>query len=436
MDKKQRLARLDAQYKETINSITRLQGEVIEFEETEDYEEYKDYKNSGKDVLVKAMYSKEDEVYKKIDEKTVQAAAIYDEMINAVYELVKEIDESIASLNAKLEVNKKALKKTETRIKRQQTQINKLKDSEEYKKGDEATLLKVQDLERQLKASFETRDDILNLIKTYEEKSTIKKKEKEYYMDMYGGEIEELEAKKAAEQARLEAEKKAEAEKDKDKDKDKDSKDKSKQQVVAGAPVVEEDPEKKLQKDFEELYSKAKRNALTEKDFDKLAEIMKNPENYDKLGITTGVVFNKAKTIFKALGNVASINNLTAKNAEEKIAVELEKAQEIVKQDRDKLSDDEQIIWDNAQKHIVQYSSLQSVMKVYENVSKERTKAKWGWLIEFEETSKPALPAEPAATKPKDNSFNSKLASQTVKDADYKDVAVKDTKVQTQEQTK
>ena len=37
-----------------------------------------------------------------------------------------------------------------------------------------------------------------------------------------------------------------------------------------------------------------------QKDFEDLAEIMKDPASYDKYGITTGIISNKSKSIFAA----------------------------------------------------------------------------------------------------------------------------------------
>jgi len=77
---------------------------------------------------------------------------------------------------------------------------------------------------------------------------------------------------------------------------------------VTEPEVVEEEQKKSPEEEFKELYKKAKRRELSQEDFDKLVGIMSKPENYDKLGITTGVLRNKSKVILKAMGEYATTN--------------------------------------------------------------------------------------------------------------------------------
>ncbi len=53
---------------------------------------------------------------------------------------------------------------------------------------------------------------------------------------------------------------------------------------------------------FNELYKKMKRGSISDNELSALAETLEKPENYDKFGITTGIVFNKAKKILKFQG--------------------------------------------------------------------------------------------------------------------------------------
>lgn len=61
---------------------------------------------------------------------------------------------------------------------------------------------------------------------------------------------------------------------------------------------------------FNDLYKKLKKGTITDKELNALAETLSNPDNYDKYGITTGIVFNKARKILKLQGAK------TAKNIE------------------------------------------------------------------------------------------------------------------------
>lgn len=62
---------------------------------------------------------------------------------------------------------------------------------------------------------------------------------------------------------------------------------------------------------FNEMYKKMRKGTITDNELNVLAEVLENPVNYDRYGITTGLVFNKAKKILKYQGI------RTAKNIEE-----------------------------------------------------------------------------------------------------------------------
>lgn len=53
---------------------------------------------------------------------------------------------------------------------------------------------------------------------------------------------------------------------------------------------------------FNELYKKMKKGIITDKEINALADVLSNPDNYDKYDITTGLVFNKSKKILKFQG--------------------------------------------------------------------------------------------------------------------------------------
>lgn len=373
-------------------------------------------------------------------------------MVSAI-EVNKGLNEKIANLESKLETNKQYIKSLQRKIKTQETKIRKLKDTEEYKNGDEATLLKVEEMELALNANLEMKDNVDAKIKSIESDLELVKTQKQQLIYIYG---EEIDQPLQAEVPEIPEENKVSEEKVDD-NIAKDNKGKDNKQaytkmssgatgVVAEAPEEDEgekakreqeEKEAQLQADFKELYSKAKRGALTDSDFDKFSVIMKDPENYNKLGITTGIVFNKAKVIFKAMSKTASISGLTLKNADEKLDVELAKANEIVKQNRDNLSEEKQIEWDNAEKHIKQYNDLKASMKVCAEVSKKRMQEKWSWLFEFESDSKPAL-AEATAIKvdASKNEFSKKLAEQTNTEPEYDTISTSSRKIEEQEQTK
>jgi len=53
---------------------------------------------------------------------------------------------------------------------------------------------------------------------------------------------------------------------------------------------------------FDEMYKRMKKGTITDNELSALTEMLENPDNYDRYGITTGIIFNKAKKILKYQG--------------------------------------------------------------------------------------------------------------------------------------
>lgn len=53
---------------------------------------------------------------------------------------------------------------------------------------------------------------------------------------------------------------------------------------------------------FNELYSKLTKGTINDKELDALTDVLADKDNYDKYGITTGMIFNKARKILKYKG--------------------------------------------------------------------------------------------------------------------------------------
>jgi len=77
---------------------------------------------------------------------------------------------------------------------------------------------------------------------------------------------------------------------------------------VSRREIVVEPQKLSLKDEFKQLYKKAKNKELEQADFDRLVEITSDPVNYNKLGITTGILRNKSKVLLKAMGEFATTN--------------------------------------------------------------------------------------------------------------------------------
>lgn len=354
--------------------------------------------------------------------------SIEEEAVEATKPQTTETDK----IRQKLDANKSTLKTVRKEINQLKKQIAVLKASDEYKNKDKATIEKVEGLEEELKNKLAARDKIQARIKEYEEQ--IKKIEQ----------VDEPEKPEEAvpEEMVVEAEEQQPDEQNAEvAEEEKEPKKKRTNANRTNAPTTyvyannnpeEEakpvDEKKKLEEEFSKLYAKSKNGDLTEAEFDRLAEILKNPDNYDKLNITTGILFNKAKVLFKAMAKSAKASEYTIKSDDSVLDEKIKKAREIVSQNREDLSEEEQIKWDNAQKELKQYEALKETKKVYNKISRSRIEKKWSWLFVFEDTKKEALPE---AVKP-GGSLSEKLSEAVVSDAEYVEPKI----VAPQEQTK
>lgn len=75
--------------------------------------------------------------------------------------------------------------------------------------------------------------------------------------------------------------------------------------VVANEIKEEEEPKIVVTSKsvFNELYKKLTNGTITDKELNALTDVLSDKDNYDKYGITTGMIFNKARKILKYQGN-------------------------------------------------------------------------------------------------------------------------------------
>lgn len=177
---------------------------------------------------------------------------------------------------------------------------------------------------------------------------------------------------------------------------------------------VEKESEKSNE-EFNELYGKIRKGTLTSKDFENLAEIMKDPASYDKFRISTGPIFNKSKLILKAMAKMVGDTNTLSKEARIKLGLAVEQANEdnglmsrhelmewkglkelvanpdkkiaaeeqfkkVVAMDRETLTKEQQEVWDKAQAHLNKYSALRGALAAYSVVSKQRSQKRNSWF--------------------------------------------------------
>jgi len=404
MDKRQILDNLKKKFDEISEEYQKVRSDIVYFENEPEYEEYNSY---TEDAVKKEMFPKEYEAYQKLAELDAKLEPFEKELVNAARNLTKELNESIESLEKKVAVNEKYLKEAEEKIKGLEKQIDDLMATEAYKNGDEETVIQYNNLMSDLASETSKKNSLESRIKEINLELGKVKAEKEELIETYGEGVD-----KPAEE--IDGEEPGEGKDntgsaDDLNKKSNESKDKNKDNSSKGVPGVQlggndvpselsaeekakkeqEEKDKKLKEDFADLSAKAKKGKLTDKELDNLVEIMKDKENYDKLGLSMGLFFNKPRGIFKVL-------NKKYKDDESKLA-SINEAYSVYEE------------------------------KFYEKHGEEKLKklSKFFSIDEVEhKEATPALPANSGAKVEKtNNSLGDDLAGKTVTDDEYVDIS-------------
>ena len=305
MEKKEILeelkAKFDALYKEKTDLETEWKGD---FEGTKEYHAYMSY---TQDEIKKEMYPDWYEKEQRLKQLDKKVEVFEQELKNSAKNLNAEIVEKISKLEKKLEVNEKTNQKANEEITNMIKQREELQKSDAYKNGDEEVINQVEELSGLIIAKTNFQNKIANKINTYKAEIENLKKQREELIEEYGKDIGKIDSQKP----KSVDDKNNPVKDDKKKDKVNQSRGGAGTVVTTTGPELTEEQkaeverlkkEKEFKEKFTSLCNKMKKGKLEDKDFEDLVAIMNDKENYDKLGITTGLVFNnKARGIFKAL---------------------------------------------------------------------------------------------------------------------------------------
>ncbi len=444
MDKKELLSRFEERYEELRAKREEVHGDIV-IGKDEDEKRYLAYEEAAKDNKEAAAILDQDlhKMYEEEEKYNNQLDVLDDEIKKLAIDVTKELKEQVSELNKSVETKEKHIEVLNNEINQMEDEIKSLKDSESYKSGDEETVLKVEDLEAVLNAKISRRDDLTKKLDSVKKEIANIDKEIEEYMDKYDIEEADIDATLATGKAK-------EADKEENKEENKKNKGKGSKFVVAPSvndkenkdekEETKKDETKALKEEFNALYKKAKsKEALNDKEYKRLVEIMQDKDNWDKLKITTGVIFNKSKVILKALARTATITAPTVRGAREKLGMKIEKATEkngmvstdsirswsglkdlaedtdtkvaseklfedVVKMDRATLTEEQQEVWDNAKRHLDEFNGLKSVLNTYSGVVETRKKERIEKINNFlsaEEVKKLDAPEENVKTEVK-----------------------------------
>lgn len=335
MDKRQIFMKLEEKYEELYASYTPLIEDAKAFEGDENFDAYNSF---TEDEVKKEMYPEQYEMYQKIAELEPKIEAFERELTNAAREFAKQLNEEITAFENKIEVNRNHIQELEQEIETKKQKIAQLKESKEYKNRDEKTLLTVGDLESDVKAKSERKEESEGRMDTYEKELQAIRKEKEELLEDYPDIDEKIESapvEKAEEgnEAREQSETETTVANNDEIKENVGEKPKSKNsdRIVAtpGASAVnanteepkkenDEQEKKEPKVEFKELFSKAKKGDLDDKEFGRLVEIMGDTDNYSKYGITIGIMFNNGRKVFEMLNSKLPTNKQFLNQVKEK----------------------------------------------------------------------------------------------------------------------
>lgn len=437
MDNKDLLKKFEERYEVLNERREKIHADIV-MDKTENEEQYLAYEEAAKRNMEAAsvLNPKLHMIYEEEKSLNEQLDILDKEIVKIASDVVKNIKENTAEVEKKISVQEKHIEDLENEITKMQEEVVALKDSQEYKSGDEETHLKVEDMEDMIKTKAKRKEKLSKSVESLKAEVLELNKQIDDYLDRYN--IEDVDISKS--NVETENKKDVEVEENNENNENKENKEKEENEekspkskvakktsyMQGGIPAFEGEHEnessqeeknkeeneekdyKALKKDFNELYKKAKSKApLTAEDYKKLAEIMKDKENYDKLGITTGVIFNKSKVIFKAMAKSATITGPTLRNARDLLGMKIEPAsekngmvstdsirswsglknlskdthvkiaseklfEEVIKLDRESLTDEQKNVWDNAKRHVEEFGLLKNSLDAYNEVVEDR----------------------------------------------------------------
>ena len=469
MENKQKLEQLTEKITAIDNEKRQIYSDIIGHPQFEDFEntEVQDRKDKYPDLYamqqrLEALENEKEPLI--IEQDELEQIVAEQERIEEGKQLYNDINSKIEQLEREIDDKAKQVPGAVKEIQELNKQIVSLKATEAYQNNDEETINKVKELEAEMAWKILAKNKMTTSLKDLRLQINELEKQKEQLVNEYGKEIlPVVETIKTGEQSKQKHNKKEEKTQQKPQDVIGETKKKSntsrkvseksednnqsntekkvqtKNQTVysggnacsyttmQGQPTQTDTEQSKHKIDFDTLYAKCKKGTLTDKEFVQLAKIMQDPASYDKYKITTGIIFNKSKSILKAMAKMAGDSNTLSKEARETLGIAVEKPdkhnglmsrfelmewkglkellnnpgkkiaaeeqfKKVVALDRNTLTDEEKAVWDKAQAHLSMYTALRESLDTYGQVSKNRASKINSWLGKKDNEKKPTLP--------------------------------------------
>lgn len=333
---------LDEQIKELKEQIAIKEQALAQLESTENYDK-EEYAKLQKDI---EELKGELNVKEKIKEVKTKTNNKHKDQLEVLQSTKQELAEEYKVVQHHMEIEDLTEKWREVESNRRKkiNEYKQLQQTEKYINKDEETLKKANQLAKEILIANDDESKIANKQKeinqlinelTGREVASIVREENKPDINTEEAleEVEKEEEEKTKQQEDVPEEQTEEDPSDTVEGEDEEKTSKGKEEKTtkgkentqnAAAPenqeeVASKDVSKKEvdpKEEFDDLCYKAKKGNLKDEEFDKLVEILKDPTSYDKFEITTGIIFNKSRRIFKSLEK--SLEDLEETVAKEK----------------------------------------------------------------------------------------------------------------------
>ena len=451
MDNKQKLEELEKEKRKLEDELRGIAVDIEEKPQNAEYMDASEEERKEKYPELVELYQRQAEISSKydalIEEIDSLEETIEKERIAEGKEKYEKIEQDIAKKEKEIESTQEQVKVAMQEIQAINKEIVALKATDEYKDGDEETLDKVKELESELEAKVIDKNKIVKSLKDMRTEINKLNEEKAKLVEEYGEEIipkveepvvENIEEQQSEEITEKEQDISKQAEDMEDKEKTSkpekpkvarekkntngfavgqnlaDVEPKSRYALIGNNAVIVEKTEEQQEIDekmeFEELFIKAKDGRLTDGEFTNFIEILKQPKKYDELGITTGIIFNKSRRIFRALEkNIGNIDELSIE-VKAAFAKELvgetdgkELLDKIAKMEKDGLTEDQQSLLDKVKSTLSKQELLEQAKYVRDTVALEKNEKHWLWsrIGDFTDIKKRLAEAKTELEKPK-----------------------------------
>lgn len=327
--REEQLENLAKEYEEIRERHTKSHEAITAFKnENKEFWSIRNDDEKNADSKYEDIKEEYDELMKEAKEVKRKRGYLERKITDLASDAFQDITEEVIALQDSIEENKKQIEKCDKAIKDAEESLLEYEDDEEFCKQVKANIELAKDSKQSLEKSLKDKEDKLKalnlssdeLLKKYGRIISRQTKKKETTEK-----VENKEEEQKIVESKEEEQKKVEG-KEEEQKKVENTKKQPKQNsnfvpsatvpAAADTKITPSTDKEDLIKEVRGLEYKAKTDRLKPGDAERIAEIMQDPKQFEKLGITTGLFNNRGKTFLKAIAkdtvakSAATIRNI------------------------------------------------------------------------------------------------------------------------------